>query len=337
VGAFAVKRIGWGLLTLFVLSALVFLMIHRLPGDPIDVQLGKAPDPTARAETARAELRALYNLDESLPSQYTHYVSQVLQGNFGRSFSTGEPVGPELLQRFTRTLLIMGGAVVLALMVAVPLALISASRARGLRDSASLSTAIVLQSVPEFWVGTMLALVVGVQWGVLPTSGYVSPSESLTEFLRHSILPTVTLAVVLAGVLARTLRVSLRDEMRQDYVALARSQGIPHWRVLSLHMLRNAAAPTLTVVGLQIGFLLGGAVVTERVFSYPGMGFLLTDAIGSRDYSIAQGAMLLFGATFVVVNLLVDLGTAYLDPRSRRALQARRRPALVAPAGAPLP
>jgi peptide/nickel transport system permease protein len=173
-------------------------------------------------------------------------------------------------------------------------------------------------SVPEFWSGTLLALVFGVKLGWLPTSGYVSPTDDLGGFFRYLILPAVTVGAAVAGLTMRTLRSSLTETLRQEYIVLARSQGASRRRALWRHAMRNAVIPTITLVGLQIGYLLGGDIIVERLFSYPGLGLLLVESISSLDYPIIQGCILLFAVLFIVVNACVDLLVIYLEPRERR-------------------
>jgi peptide/nickel transport system permease protein len=217
----------------------------------------------------------------------------------------------------------MVGAIVIALVVAVPLALWSAARKGRASDVAITSAAIGLQSLPEFWIGILLVLVFGVELHVLPTSGYVSPADSVSGFFQHAILPMVAIGAILTGLLVRTLRSTLVEQLRQDYITTALAQGVPYRRVVTVHALRNSLIPTLTLIGLQIGILLGGAVIVEKVFAYPGMGQLLVTAMSQRDYPVIQGALLLFAGSFVLINLATDVVAMALNPRNREAVQAR--------------
>lgn len=326
---FLVRRALLAVVTVLVASVFVFLVVHLIPGDPIGVRLATYPNPEVRVALERH-----YGLDRPLQGQYVTWLGGVLRGRLGHSFFTGEPTTTLISQRYPRTLALMAGGLAFAVVFAIPASLLSASRARGPRDGAVTTTALAMQSLPEFWLGTMLVLVFGVQLGLLPTAGYVALTEDAFEFLRHSILPMVTIGMLLAGILTRTLRASVRNEMRSDYVAAAATQGIPVRRLLLVHVLRNAVVPALTLLGLNIGYLVAGAVVTEKVFSYPGMGLLLVDALSGRDYPVVQGAILVFGATFVALNVAVDALAIWLDPKQRQGMVASR-PVVVGPGAAP--
>lgn len=312
------RRLGLGALTLAVVSVLIFLIIRNIPGDPIGVLLQQNG-----TDEVRKSLESYYGLDKSVFTQYTSWVGHVLQGDMGRSIFTGESVGGLLAERYVRTLYLMIGGLVLALVIAVPLAMLAAARRERKTDVAVTTGAIGLQSLPEFWLGALLVLLFGVQLQWLPTSGYVSPGESLSGFAEHAILPMITVGAVLSGLLVRALRATLVEQLRQDYVTTALAQGVPYRRVVGVHAMRNSLIPTLTLIGVQVGILMGGTVIVEKVFSYPGMGLLLVDSLQKRDYPLIQGALLLFAATFILINLIADVIAIMLDPRNRGAEAAR--------------
>ena len=222
-----------------------------------------------------------------------------------------------LLERLPRTLYLMFGGLLFSLVLAIPAGLLAAAKKARAPDLAVTAGSLVLMSVPEFWTGTLLVLLFSVKLRLLPTSGYVPPTEDFVGFLRHAILPMISVGALFAGITTRTVRSSMIEELKQDYVTLARAEGIPFWRILWVHCFRNALVPTLTLVGLQVGILLGGAVIVEKVFAYPGMGLLLVSALSQRDYPVIQGGLLLFGGSFILVNVIVDIIALVLDPRRR--------------------
>lgn len=312
------RRLGLGALTLAVVSVLIFLIIRNIPGDPIGVLLQQNG-----TDEVRQSLEAYYGLDKSIFAQYTSWVGHVFQGDMGQSIFTGEAVGGILAERYVRTLYLMIGGLVLALVIAVPLAMLAAAKRERKTDVAVTTGAIGMQSLPEFWLGALLVLLFGVQLQWLPTSGYVAPSESLSGFAEHAILPMITVGAVLSGLLVRALRATLVEQLRQDYVTTALAQGVPFRRVVGVHAMRNSLIPTLTLIGVQVGILMGGTVIVEKVFSYPGMGLLLVDSLQKRDYPLIQGALLLFAATFILINLVADVIAIMLDPRNRGTEAAR--------------
>lgn len=312
-----IRRLALGALTLAVVSVLIFLIIRNIPGDPIGVLLQQNGSPEVRHT-----LEAYYGLNRPMVSQYFSWLGHLFQGNMGRSIFTGEAVTDLLAERYVRTLYLMIGGLVLALLIAVPLAMIAAARRERAADVAVTTTAIGMQSLPEFWLGALLVLLFGVQLKWLPTSGYVAPQESLSGFFEHAILPMITVGAVMSGLLVRALRSTLVEQLRQDYVTTALAQGVPFRRIVRVHAMRNSLIPTLTLIGVQMGILMGGTVIVEKVFSYPGMGLLLVDSLQKRDYPLVQGALLLFAATFIIINLVADMIAIMLDPKHRGAVAA---------------
>lgn len=299
---------------LLIASVVIWGMIFIVPGDPVAIKLG--PDATpAQLEAARAEL----GLDRPIPVQYLDWLTDVAVGNLGNSYVNDLPVADLIAKRIPATLHLVIATAVLSLLVSFPIALIGvASKNRFIKGSVSAYISLAL-AVPSFLIGIILILVFGVQLGVLPTTGYVPIWEDPAESLRHLILPVITMSIFFSGLLARFLKASLLAEMNEDYVRTARSKGVGEGTIWRTHILRNGLLPVVTVFGLYVGTLIAGAVITESIFTFPGLGRLLLDSVSQRDYPVIQGTILLVIVAFVVVNLLVDLLYAALDPRIRYA------------------
>lgn len=310
VAGYVLRRLLVALPTLLLVAASVFFLMRLIPGDPAALILGDAATPEAVAE-----LRASFGLDRPLPVQFMLWLERVAGGDLGRSITNGEAVGPLILDRFGVTAAIVVAAVGLAALVAVPLGIFAAWRQDSWADVASVALATLLLSIPSFWLGLILLLVFGLWLGWVPVVGYVPFSESVWGALHYIILPILTLALVEAGVLIRMTRASTVEVLRLDYIAHARAKGVPEGRVLARHAFPNAFAPTLTLIGLVLGNLLGGIAVIETVFTLPGLGRLLVEAIFARDYPVIQGVMLFIAGIYVAVNLLVDLLYPVFDPR----------------------
>jgi peptide/nickel transport system permease protein len=314
VSRFLLRRLLVGLLTIWFTSVVVFLLVHNIPGDPIAVLLQQNNTPEIRTALER-----FYGLDQPLHVQYGRWLRAIADGNLGVSLVDGSDVASRLLERLPRSIYLMVGATVLSLLISLAAGSVAALRKGGAADVLVTGGALALQSTPSFWIGILLLRLFGVQLGWLPTSGYVAPSESLTEFMRHAILPMLAAGGALAGITTRTVRASLVGELRQDYVLLATAGGAPFGRrIVPVHVMRNALTPITTLVGLQIGILLSGTVIIETVFAYPGLGMLLINAVQQRDYPMIQGTILLLTIAFVTVNLLVDVAVTMLDPKGRR-------------------
>ncbi|KAF4406931.1 MULTISPECIES: ABC transporter permease [Streptomyces] len=297
------KRLGTALLVLLCTATVSFFLV-RLSGDPVKILL--PPDATARQESV---LRASLGLDRPLVTQYLDYLWGLPRLDFGNSLVHGRPVGEILAERLPATVELAAAALLLTLLVAVPAGVFAAMR-RGRGSDHTVMTGVLLgQSTPPFWVGILLILVFAVWTHALPASGYGT--------WANLVLPAVTLAVYSVAVVARLLRSSLIDVLSSDHIRSARAKGFGPLKVVLRHGLRNASLPVVTVVGLEVGNLLGGAILTERVFSWPGVGQLTVEAVSNRDFPLVQATVLFFAATFVVVNLLVDLSYSFLDPRVR--------------------
>jgi peptide/nickel transport system permease protein len=300
------------LLLALIISILVFSMIHFLPGDPIDVMFGEARDPVAMAA-----IRNLYGLDRPLPLQYLTWAGNLVRGSLGLSFRLRLPVADLIAERLPRTLMLAVGGMLVSLTLAFPAGILAARRYNSWADVAISAASLIGLSMPGFWLALLLVIIFAVSLQWLPPTGYVPPWENPGEWLRTMIMPCVTLGVIMAASTTRMLRSGLLEVLRQEYVRVAHSKGLTERRVLLRHALPNALIPTVTVVGIQLAQLLGGAIVIERVFAYPGMGLLLINAISERDYPLIQASILVFALAFVFVNLVTDITYAFIDPRIR--------------------
>ena len=299
-------------LTVWVSSIVVFAMVRLVPGDPISARLTDGGFDPEVAE----QLRQLYKLDQPLVLQYFDWLKSLASGNLGFSLLNNLNVAGELSQRIPRTLLLTAGGMTVALLIAIPCGIIAAHR-RGTVDAAITAVNTVFLALPTFFIGLILILLFAVKGGVLPATGYVSPTSDIGDWLKSSILPWLTIGLPASAFISRVLRASLLDTLGQDYIRTAKSHGLTSVQILRSHAIRNAAIPTVTVVGMQVGYLLGGAIVVEVLFSYPGMGLLLVNAIIQRDYPVIQAAVLFFAVAFVIVNFVTDMIYSVLDPRLR--------------------
>jgi len=301
---FLVRRLVVTVPVVLGVATLVFTLVHLIPGDPAQVMLGEAA-----AEEDVAELRARLGLDRPLLEQYGVFLSGVVGGDLGVSLRTGEPVVDTIVDRLPATLELTVAAMFVAVGVAIPLGIFAAVRRGTLADFGATTLALAGVSIPNFWLGPLLAIVFAVELGWLPVSGRGT--------LAHLVLPAVTLGTGLAAILARMTRAALIEELRKPYVQAARARGASRTRVVLRHVLPNSLIPIVTLVGLQCGVVLSGAVVTETIFAWPGIGRLLIQSIGFRDYPMVQGCVLLIALIYVGVNLVVDLTYGLLDPRIR--------------------
>lgn len=301
---YLLRRIVLTIPVLLGVATLVFSLIHLVPGDPAQSMLGEAA-----SEAQVAELRQRLGLNEPLLTQYVRFMSGALRGDLGVSFRTNQPVTTAILERMPATLELAVAAMVVAIAVSVPLGVIAAVRRGTAVDHAAMTVALAGISIPNFWLAPMLAIVFAVQLGWLPVSGRGG--------LDSLVLPAVSLGAALAAILARMTRASVLEELRELYVRAARARGASAARAVTVHALRNSLIPLVTIVGLQFGAVLTGAVITETIFAWPGVGRLLIQSIGFRDYPLVQGCILLIAITYVTVNLVTDLLYGVLDPRIR--------------------
>jgi peptide/nickel transport system permease protein len=311
---YVLRRLLLAVPVLFGVSLLVFAVMHLAPGDPAAIMLG--------AQATREDVERLHRelgLDRPFPVQYAQWLGRVMHGDLGRSIPLGREVLPEVLVRFKATLILTGGALLVALAIGVPAGIVSATRQYSWLDRISMAVAVTGVSLPVFWTGIMLIIVFSLTLRWLPSAGMFSPygGGDLADLLWHLVLPAVTLGTASAAALARMTRSSVLEIVRQDFVRSARAKGLAERAVVGRHVLKNAVNPVVTVLGIQVGTLLGGAILTETVFSWPGLGSMMVRAIQARDYPLVQGGVLLIATTFVGVNLLVDLLYAVFDPRIR--------------------
>ena len=304
------KRLLLTLPTLLLVSVGVFFLIRLIPGDPALVLLGEGAD-----AASLAGVRADLGLDRPVPVQFLAWLEHAVRGDLGRSIVSGEPVSRLILEHFGLTAVVVLVAVTLATLIAVTAGLVAAWRQDSGIDLAVVGAATVVLSVPSFWLGLVLLLLFGVKLGWLPFVGYVPFSESAVQAALFLVMPVVTLTITESGVLTRMMRASSIDVLQLDYVTHARAKGLSEATVLIRHVFPNAFAPTLTLVGLTLGHLLGGVAVIETVFTLPGLGRLMVDSVLSRDYPVIQGCLLFTAVVYVVVNLLVDLCYPIFDPR----------------------
>jgi len=295
-------RLGAALVVALGVCTLVFLLIHLVPGDPVEAMLGESAQPADRAA-----LRASLGLDRPLAEQYRRYLSGLLRLDLGRSFQDQRPVSEILGERLPATLKLATAALLLALLLAVPLGVFAARRRGSSLDAGAMAFSLIGVSMPNFWLGPLLILVFSLWLGWTPVSGSDDPASL--------VLPAVTLGTALAAILARMVRASVLEVLGEDYIRTARAKGLSEPAVLWRHALRNAWLPVLTLIGMQLGGLLGGAVITETVFAWPGVGSLLVEAIQARDFPVVQGCVLLISLVYVLVNTLTDLAYAGVDPR----------------------
>jgi peptide/nickel transport system permease protein len=298
------------------MSIIVFLMIRLIPGDPVLVILGLRSTPE-NIQTLREQLR----LNDPLIVQYVHWGGNLLRGDLGEDFRTHEPITTQLLTRLPVTLEMAFLAMLMSAAMAIPLGVMAAVRRRGLADQGTTLLGLLGISIPDFWLGVMLILVLALVLGWLPSSGYTPMRESVWENIRHMLLPSFTLALNLAAVLTRTTRAAVLEVLERPYVRTARAKGVAEWAVIVRHVLQNAAIPIVTVMGLQLGYVLGGAIIIEQIFSLPGIGRLTLNAVLERNYPVVQGAILLITFTFMLVNIMTDALYAVLDPRIRQSIR----------------
>ncbi|HKY51835.1 MAG TPA: ABC transporter permease [Candidatus Limnocylindria bacterium] len=312
----AVRLLG-AVPTLFGVSVLTFLFIRLIPGDAIAARLGTS---TALTPEQLASLRAYFGLDQPLPVQYWNWVSSLLRGDAGYSIRTGRPVFVEIAERLPATLELAAAAALIAIAIGIPLGLLSAMRPRTRLDVATRIGGLIGLSLPSFWLGTLIIVLFSLYLRWLPnTGGYVDFARDPLSNLSMMMFPAITLGVALAAATMRMTRSAMLDVLDADYVRTANAKGLRRRLVIRRHVLKNGLIVVVTLLGIQVGQLLGGAVVVEEIFSIPGIGRMLLTAIVQRDYALVQGGVLVIAILFVVVNIAVDLLYGYLDPRIRLA------------------
>jgi len=301
---FLLTRLVSTLVVIFGVVTLVFLLIHLVPGDPVQAMLGE----TARPADQEA-LREALGLNQPLWTQWWLYMSHLVQGDLGNSLYSKEPIVDMLIERFPATLELAGAGLLVAILIAFPLGSIAALRKDTIYDNSAMVFSLMGVSIPNFWLGPLLILFFSLSLGWLPVSG--------REGSLSLILPAITLGTALSAILARMVRSTLLEVLNEDYIRTARAKGLRESAIIIHHALRNASLPIITILGLQLGTLLGGAVITEIIFAWPGIGQLTIEAIERRDYPLVQACILLISLSYVLVNTLTDMAYAWLDPRVR--------------------
>jgi peptide/nickel transport system permease protein len=304
MGRFLARRLVLTLPVLLGVATLVFSLIHLIPGDPAQAMLGEAA-----LQSDVEELRRQLGLDRPLIEQYGAFLRGLVKGDLGTSLRTGLPVTEQIVERMPATFELAAAAMFVAIAFSMPLGIAAAVRRGTAVDHAAMTVSLAGVSVPNFWLGPLLAIVFAVELGWLPVSGRGT--------WAHLILPAVSLGAALAAILARMTRATMLEELREQYVQAARARGVSRSRAVLRHAFRNSLIPVVTLVGLQFGAVLTGAVITETIFAWPGIGRLLIQSIGFRDYPLVQGCILLIALTYVGVNLLTDVVYGFLDPRIR--------------------
>ncbi len=312
MGRYIIRRILLTIPTLILASMAIFLLLRLIPGDPASLVAGSDATP----EQVQAVRRDL-GLDRPLPVQYVEWLSRILRGDFGRSLIGKYDVWQQVRRAYPATIELTMAAALLALAIALPLGLLAALHPRSWLDRAISAFNALAIGVPNFWLGILLILIFALHFPILPPGGRVPLDEDAIAGLKSLVLPTVTLASGLAAVLTRFIRSAMLEVLSEDYVRTARAKGLRANAVVRRHALRNALIPVITVLGIQLGRLLGGAVIVEAVFAWPGMGRLVVQAITSRDYIVVQGTLLLLVTVFILINLLVDIAYGFIDPRVR--------------------
>lgn len=302
--AFLLRRLAQVVPIALLVATLVFSLIHLIPGDPVEMMLGEGAQPSD-VEELRAEL----GLDQPLTHQYWNFLTGLARGDLGRSLHFGRSVTDLLVERYPATLELALAAMLVALVVSLPLGILAARYRDGAVDHLSRFVSLLGVSMPNFWLGPMLILLFAIHWDVFPVSG--------RSGWASVVLPAITLGSALAGILTRMVRTSLAEELHRPYLVTARAKGLRRRTTLVRHALRNASIPVVTVIGLQFGALLTGAIITETIFAWPGVGGLIIQAIQLRDYPLVQGGILVISLTYVLVNLATDVVYALLDPRIR--------------------
>jgi len=309
---FLARRLLYSLVVLLGVLIVVFGLVHLVPGDPVRIALG-----TRYSPDAYQTLRAASGLDRPIVEQFFGYVGSALTGDLGVSFRNGDPVTLTLLDRLPATLSLAVVGIVIALLISVPAGIWAALREGRISDAVVRISSQFGVSIPDFWMGLLLIALFASTLGWLPTSGYQALSDNPTGWLRHVILPGLTVGLVAGAIMTRYIRSALLDVASMGYVRTARSKGLPPWVVTLRHIVRNALIPVLTITGIQLATILGGVIVVEVVFAWPGIGRLVYTAVAARDYPLIQGAVLLIATLFLLINLVVDVLYAVVDPRIR--------------------
>ncbi|MBI2872178.1 MAG: ABC transporter permease [Chloroflexi bacterium] len=312
---YIIRRLLHMIPVMLLLSMIVFSLLRLLPGDPIFALIGEESE--GLTPELKTQLRHQLGLDRPVPVQYALWLGDVFQGDWGRSMLTKRPVSSEVFNRLAFTFQLGILAWVFSLVIALPAGVISAVKRNSPADIVVTLISIVGIAVPHFWLGMMLILTFGVFWPILPTHGAVSLLDNPAQGLRHLVLPIITLGLGLAAINMRQTRSAMLEVLREDYIRTARAKGLQERAVIWIHAIKNALLPVVTVAGLQFGRIFGGAVITETIFSLPGVGRLAVESVLGRDYTMVQMSVMVMGLAVLIANLVTDLTYAYLDPRIR--------------------
>lgn len=306
------NRLAYLIPVVFFMSLVVFSFIHLIPGDPVDAMLG-----FEATDQARAAVRQELGLDRNLLIQYGSWAGKLLAGDFGKSVVSRKPVLSLILEKFPATLVLALAATLVAVFLGLLFGTFAASRRNSLMDLSALALALFWVSIPSFWLGILLILIFSLTFPIFPSMGYGNLFSDFLNGLHYLTLPALTLGAVEAGALTRMTRAEMIEQLSKDYVVTAMAKGLPRRVVIYKHALRNSLIPVVTFIGLQLGTLLGGTVVVEQIFAWPGVGRLVIEAIFARDYPMVQGIVLFYAVIFIVVNLLVDISYTLLNPQIR--------------------
>ncbi len=309
---FIVKRIYTAIPTLFLISLFIFGLQKLIPGDPALILAGED-----RSPEAIEYIRAAYHLNEPIINQYLYWLGDALQGDLGTSIRSDESVTSLLLSKLPVTIELSIFAMLFAIVISIPMSVIAAVKKNSGWDFSSSLVALAGQSIPNFWLGFMMILLVSVRWGLLPASGYVGPTESLMQNLQTMVMPAFVLGTGLAATLFRHSRGAMLEVLAADFIRTARAKGVPRKIIYLKHALRNALIPVVTMATIQFGELLGGAVLTEQVFTIPGLGKLIVDSVFNRDFPVVQGVVMFSALMFIVSNIVADIAYYVLDPKLR--------------------
>lgn len=312
MGKYILKRILVAIPVLFGISLIAFFIVRIIPGDTVTAMLGNNYN-----EEQAAILRSKYGLDKPLFIQYGIWLGNVIQGDFGYSYFTNKPVLSTIIERLPVTVELTIISVFCAVLMAIPLGTISALKRNSSLDYGASFFGLLGISIPNFWLGTLMILFLSLVAGLFPSGGFVPLNEGLFDNLKSLILPSIALGSAVGAVAMRMTRSSMLEVLGQEYIKMARAKGVNNRRMIWKHALKNALIPVVTVIGIQTGYLLGGSVVVEQIFSLPGIGRLALEAITNRDYALLQGTILFIASAFVIINLVVDVIYGYLNPRIR--------------------
>ncbi|MCP2519287.1 ABC transporter permease [SCandidatus Aminicenantes bacterium Aminicenantia_JdfR_composite] len=301
---FLIKRFITSLIVLWGVSTLIFLLIHLVPGDPVQAMLGESALPSD-IENLREKL----GLNEPLFVQYKNYFFNLIKGDLGTSIVSGRKVSKEILSRFPATLELAIASILVSILISFPLGLLSALKKNSIWDISATTISTLGLAIPNFWLGPLLIILFSIKLSIFPVSGRGT--------LAHLVLPAITLGTALSALLTRIVKTSVAEELKEDYVKVALAKGLTKSKVLLKHVLRNALIPIITILALQIGSLLTGAIITETIFSWPGIGRLIINAINQRDYPLVQGVILFIAFIYIITNFLADIFYAIVDPRIR--------------------